>query len=261
MSTLFLSILFLGLLIGLVVGMIILLILQVKNSSQVNKLTFPAYEYVVKQAEHKANGIIESAQKEARAIVSAAETSGQKIIEEHTQTATRTHEEYVKTIEQYTNALTEKLNSVAQDSHTHLESVANAAIVAVQKQHESVGAQFDIATQRVHEIGDKLEMQANKSATDLEAHIQVVSQALVEKLQHEDAAYKTFIGEHLSKAIAVAEAQVVEYQKARIALLDTNIEKLVEDVTARVLHKELTVSQHAELALQALKEAKEHNVI
>lgn len=272
-----------GMMAGLVIAMVVLLVLQIRSSTQVNKLTFPAYEYVVKQASHKADEILHAAQKEAQSIVSEAEKSGQKIVQEYTTSATEVHTAYLKTVEQFTHNHSDALAVAAQEGALHLEKLVASVTESVHAQEEGVRVRFDESLQAVEKMSQRIEGRTNESVSKMEElltqvgtaletrtsgsiekmenHVSVVEKTLIEKLQNADQQQQEYIHSHLEKALEAAEKHIIEYQKSRIGLLDMHIEKLVEDVTKRVLNKELTVQDHAQLARQALTEAKEHNLI
>jgi len=241
--------------------MITMLLMQMRSSARVNKLTYPAYEYVMRQTEAKAEKMLQKAQEEARHIVAAAEKTGQKTIQEYTKSATETHGVYLKTVEKFTNQLSEKLEESSHASSAQLEKLADEAIASMSSQQKVVQEKFSSALESVEKTSLQLEGETTEAIGELKRHVTEASTRLIEKLNAEGKQHTQYIHEHLEKAASSAEEQITEYQKARTALLDTHIERLVEDITARVLHKELTLTDHAELARAALADAKEHNLL
>jgi hypothetical protein len=106
-----------------------------------------------------------------------------------------------------------------------------------------------------------LQTQTSQAVGTLEQKMAEAQQQLLLGLKAQADAQQERIETSLKKANDDALLQIDQYKKARLSLLDTHIERLIEDVTTRVLHKKLTVTEHAELARNALAEAKEHNLI
>ena len=250
-----------GLLAGLVIASIIMLVLQIRNSTSINKLTFPAYEYVIKKAEHQANEIINEAQKQARLIVTQAEQGGQKTVASYTQDAAKAHESYLASYAEYGKALADKLDSAGEKGIAQLQTLQAEASDMLTKQQNVLKTRFDSSLLSVEKLASTLEQKTTQNLSLMETHIAEVGKRLVDSLQTDNQKQKELIASHLEKALDVAEEQIATYQKARVALLDTHIERLVEDITARVLHKKLSISEHAELAREALAEAKAHNLL
>jgi F0F1-type ATP synthase membrane subunit b/b' len=261
MSTFFLISILIGAMAGLVTAMIVLLVLQVRNSTQVNKLTFPAYEYVVKQAENKANEIVGQAQKEARSIIANAEETGQKTIQEYTVSATDAHNTYIDTVNGFTKSLTAQLSDATKVSAEQIAILTAEATASLHSEKESISSQLALTLQAVEKISARMESQTNVAVTHMKEQIAQVSEALIKKIETESEQNQEYIDTYLAKALDVAEAQIDGYKESRVSLLDAHIERLVEDITSRVLHKRLSLKDHAELAREALAEAKEQNIL
>ncbi|OGM67592.1 hypothetical protein A2962_03580 [Candidatus Woesebacteria bacterium RIFCSPLOWO2_01_FULL_39_61] len=58
-----------------------------------------------------------------------------------------------------------------------------------------------------------------------------------------------------------AEVEVENYKLERLKQVDESIMKMVEEVSRRVLAKEITADEHEKLVLKALEKAKEENVL
>jgi F0F1-type ATP synthase membrane subunit b/b' len=250
-----------GVLVGLVIATVIMLVLQIRNSVQINKLTFPAYEYVVKQAEHKANEIISLAQKEAREIIAEAEKSGQKAFTTYNQTAVTTQEKYVGTLATLSSSLSEKLTELAQKGGEHLLSVTTQSTETITAREKAIATAFDGSLAQLHELAQVLKEKSAHALLQIDGEVASVFTKLGTSLAERDESYKKQIDTHLTTALTRAEEEIGAYKKARLSLLDTHIERLVEEVTAKVLVTSLGTKEHAELARKALAEAKEHNLL
>jgi F0F1-type ATP synthase membrane subunit b/b' len=250
-----------GVLTGLVIATVIMMVLQIRNSVQINKLTFPAYEYVVKQAEHKANEILNQAQKEARGILAEAEKSGQKAFATYNQTAVKTQETYSGMLEKLSHELTDHLAETAKKGGEKLVSVTAHASETISAREKALAASFDASLEEMHTFSTKLQSRTEHALSSLEKEMGEIAKKLTEGLHEHEVSYKKEIATHLERALEVAEHDIDSYKKARIAVLDMHIEKLVEEVTAKVLHKKLSVEEHGALARAALVEAKEQSLL
>jgi F0F1-type ATP synthase membrane subunit b/b' len=247
--------------IGLTIAMAALLLLQMRSSSQMRKLTYPAYEYVVRKAEHDADAIIEEAQKKARSIIAEAEKTGQATMQSYEKSAKEANDHFVERFGNITDNLASHLEVASSKGTASVESFAQEALHALKAQQESVTGGFQEALLGVTSFSKELRTQTDKALAHMHKGVEDSQAALAQKLQAESDAQSAHISAFLEKTLASAEAEISAYQKSRIALLDTHIERLVEDVAKTVLHKELTLHDHAELARTALQEAKEHNVL
>ena len=247
--------------IALIIGMIILLILQITSNARAGKLTYPVYEYVVRKAEHEADGIIEQAQKEARTIIVEAEKSGQETMQLYAESAKKAHDAFSESLDAYTSKLTGHLESASAKSISELQKVAEVTSSSMQQQQQTVSARFDEVLSSVQGVSETLESKALRAVDGMRQSIEQVEKSLIADIQARQTHQQEQIEQFLEKTLQSAEANIASYQKSRIALLDAHIEKLVEDVTRKVLHKQLTLDEHAELARLALVEAKENNLL
>ena len=58
-----------------------------------------------------------------------------------------------------------------------------------------------------------------------------------------------------------SEADIENYKRERLKVLDSLILKVIEEVSLRVLGKEISVEEHEKLVLKALEEAKRKNAL
>jgi vacuolar-type H+-ATPase subunit H len=245
-----------GVLVGLVIATVIMLVLQVRNSLLINKLTFPAYEYVVKQAEHKSQEILLGAQKEARGIIAAAEISGQNVFKEYSELSKKANESYLGNLETLVKGLEEKLSATAQKGDTHIEKVTSDAVTTFLQQQQSVHDKFAHSFLSLEETVTTIQTQTNNSLVSMRKRVDDVSVTFADAIAKQDASIMERIDAHMVQALEKTEEQVVAYEKGRITLIDTHIERLVEDITAQVLHKTLSLDEHGALARQALTDAR-----
>ena len=65
----------------------------------------------------------------------------------------------------------------------------------------------------------------------------------------------------VSDAYKQVELEVVAYRKVREKQVDERIFEVLEDVTSKVVGKAMSLSDHEELVVKALEEAKSQNVL
>lgn len=64
----------------------------------------------------------------------------------------------------------------------------------------------------------------------------------------------------ITKAYQEADSEVASYKKVRINALDKTIISIVQQISRKVLNKEIEISEHEKLVMKALEEAKRQNV-
>ena len=92
-----------------------------------------------------------------------------------------------------------------------------------------------------------------KAFADLAAQAQEHHRALREET-------KRAVAETLAKEIASAHEAIIAYEKERLALLDKQIVGLVEETARIAFNKSFSASEHADIILASLEEAKKQGV-
>lgn len=259
--TFFLTLLFIGSLAGLLIGMIVLLVLERKNTQTMNKLTYPAYEYVIKKAEHDAEAILNEARGKARSIIAEAEKEGQKTIEVYKNDAATMQDAFAQSIDDLRHHLSNELAASHEAGMKVLAGATAALKDSLTGEEEKVRSAYSSLLDGARSLAHTMEEESHNALTLMEQEITKTTGAITDTLQKEDDAYERYIDEHLEAVVKAAEEEIRTYRDKRIALLDSHIERLVEDVVKEVLHLQLTPSQHADLARDALMDAKERNLL
>ena len=140
-------------------------------------------------------------------------------------------------------------------------SISSSAADSFNRRQDELNNQFDDVLESLSTVAGTLNSQTVGAMQSLDKSIVETTQTLGKMLEDGEVVVKERVEEHLVKLLDRAESDVDEYKKARVTLLDSHIERLIEDIAVRVLHKKLTLDEHGELAQQALKDAKEHNVL
>jgi vacuolar-type H+-ATPase subunit H len=241
---------------GLVIGMIILLILQARSSTQINKLTFPAYEFTIRKAENEANEIIEKAQEQAREIVANAELESRSMLVGRTEEGRNAYEAYSKSLEALKENLVTTLTKTVEETHNRSQEISDTFAHHLEGQDREMQKKIEGLATQLDGIPERLRGQSNLIMEGLQERIARAGEQLEHALVSSHASHTDAIKEHLHKGFEIAERDIEEYRKGRRALIDSHIEVLVKDVVRVALQKELTRADHAELVRSALEEAR-----
>lgn len=250
-----------GTFVGLLLAMLVLLVLQVRTTSQVNKLTFPAYEYVIKKAEHDAHLLIQEAQQKADTIIVDAKKAGHATIREYTNQATQIHEEYKDAVARQTAHIGATLHEVSDAQTIALQNLTGAAASMIASQQQEVVAHVKKTNTALAAASADVEKEVLEVARALHARITGVGESIETQLREVDTLGKAQLATHLASLQTAADEHIAVYQDARMKLLDAHVEQLVESVVVQVLHTQLPVAEHASLARTALEEAKAMHIL
>jgi len=261
MSSLTAIIILLCIVIALVVLLFIAIILLLRRNSNVQKLTYPVYEYVVKKAEHESDAMLKKARSDADALIAHAEKEGQSIVGSYTKKAEEAHRDFAGSFSQLEASLEGMLAETKDAGGAELRDLFARAKEALAHHEETWDKQAEEITGTLHHTAVSLQKQGQESLGMIDEHLKRVQSELEAALRTRMESQDKAVAEHLEEVTRVAEAEIGAYKKARIAILDTHIEKLVQDVVKEVLHTQLSFKEHGALARAALIEAKEHNLL
>ena len=252
---------FIGIFIGVLIATIVVLIMHIRTTLQMNKLTLPAYEYAMKKAEHDAHALVLKAQEEARAIIADAEKEGHKAIARYTQQAQEIHEKYKEVVANQTDGVNKRLLKASEVQVQALQKVVAAAEVAIAGEQKKITEKVEQTNKLLVQAAAKAEDHTQETIRELQKRVEQVGHNLEVHLNTIQEAGEKKLAEHLAALQKTAEKHVEAYEASRIQLLDAHIEQLVDAVVMKVLHTQLPVSKHASLAREALEEAKSQNII
>ncbi len=250
-----------GILGGLIVSMLVMLFLQVRSSLMVNRIAAPAYEFVQHQAEEEAEGIIAEAKRKADAIIASAETEHTQILAAYTQHAAELQSAYQENLKQHAEMLTQKMNGAIAVHLEKLESIGDQSLDALEAGREKLNTRFMGVLDSFTATEKQVDAAAQASLSTMSRVIENASSTLTNALATQDMMVKTKLDEHTKAALVALDGEILAYKKARLHLLDTHINNIVESVTKKVLQKQLTITDHAELARDALAVAKRENIL
>lgn len=250
-----------GILVGLVVLIIGLIVLQIWSSLQIRRMSKTAYQDDVEVARSQAKNIIAEAQMEAQGVLSEANEAGAQAMVEASRAARKTNESYQAELQNIIDRYNQELDATIKRGDKSFADLAKAAADSFNRRQEELNGQFDDVLESLSTVASTLNSQTIGTMSELEKSIEQATKTLEVMLKQGEVVVKQRVEEHLNKLLDRAEADVEEYRKARLTLLDSHIERLIEDIAVRVLHKKLSLDEHGELAQQALSDAKEHNVL
>lgn len=253
--------LLIGIFCGLIVAMIILLLLQVRSSRQINRLTYPAYEYVIKQTEREADEIIKKAQAEARAITTAAEKEARAQVANHAKEVHEAHEAYFADLKEYYTKATSALDEIQKAGQATLHTMTDEIAGVAKVQEAALQAASDGAAATWKKIAADMTATTETQAAQITTDLQALSQELKASVAHASETHTQAIAEQFAASMKRVEEELVAYQQARQAIIDEHIEQLVESVATEVLHHSLTSTDHAALARAALADARAKHII
>ena len=250
-----------GILVGLVVLAIGIIIIQIWSSIQIKKMSRTEYQDDVQEAKSQAASIVAEAQIEASDVLLEANEVGARAMAEAGKTARKTNESYQAELQKIIDGYNQELEATIKRGDKSFATLTSAAADSFNRRQDELNNQFDDVLESLSNVAGTLSSESMGAMKSLDKRIDETTQTLGKMLENGEVIVKKRVEEHLDKLLDRAESDVDEYKKARVTLLDSHIERLIEDIAVRVLHKKLTLDEHGELAQQALKDAKEHNVL
>ena len=250
-----------GVLVGVVVLMVGLISLLVWNTLQIRRMSKTSYQEGVVDAKEEAAAIMSQARAEAKSMLAEANEEGARTMARAGHKAKITNLEYQEELKNLIDRYHAELEATTKRGDETFARLSSAAADSFNRRQEELNSQFDDVLESLSKVANTLNDQTTTTMESLEGAIDETMKKMELMLQEGEGVVKAKVAEHLTKLLDRAQADVDEYKKARLTLLDSHIERLIEDITVRVLHKKLDLDEHGELALQALKEAKEHNVL
>ena len=253
--------LLIGLLTGLITAMIVLIALQVRNSAAVNRLAAPVYDFVMHEAEEQAKAIVKEAKAEAKRTRAEAEQERDTLIKTYAKQVEELHQTFEEQLTKHTTTLEQTLDTTFQESVDAWRAVGSQMQERVSSAEKSVSDRFAALETSLREAQGAISGHAETAVTQFENKLDETVVALKEKLEAYDTTVTSKVDEHTSEALKAIDDALAAYRTARERIMDTHMTQIIEAVAADVLHKQLTLSEHADLAKQALIEAKQRHIL
>ncbi len=229
----------------LVIGFFILVVVIIKLSTRLKYLTYPVYDQVIKEAQKKANDIINDAQTQSRSVQSSARESAEKILSDKKKEGDIFHEEYTKHFNEIVtngrNVLTNQSADLAQLSKNVADEFKKHVLTAevlIQKESDAISNTLAKESEQMKQSFATMSTQAIEG-----------QRALAEET-------KKHASEEISKEIATVRDAISIYKKERFAILDSEIVGLIEETARIALNKTFSLREHRDQVLSSLQEAK-----
>ena len=254
---------------------IFLLIMLLRSSDKVHKLTYPVYDYIIKEAQHKAQEITYDAMKHSRDLLVDAELEGIKVIakekidsrkieEEYEQQLSTLTEQTKKLLEEYTRKATGELQNITKtleqsirNNLQNVEKTGSHATEELQSLTKTLEKTIHDNLKRVEEAGTE---GVKRSEELTEQILEELSKRLSHAFENLEGSVKDKIQENIEKEFDSVREIIDMYKKKRMDMVDNEIIALIEQTTTLALQKKLTFREHTDLLFAALEEAKSQNI-
>lgn len=261
MNFMFSAELLIGTFAGLVTAMIVLLALQVRNSIAVNRLAAPVYDYVLHEAAAEAKQIVDQAKREATHIRDEAEAERAVLIATYTDHIHSLHQTFTEQLTAHTAKMEKTIDVSFQKTVDGWHTAGMELHARMSAAEKNVKERFATLETSLADTEATLAKRADQAMETFEHDLTATVTVMKEKLQAYDTAVTSHVDTHTKDALKAIDDALLAYRTARERILDTHMAQIIEAVATDVLHKQLTLTDHAELAQQALIEAKQRHIL
>lgn len=235
------------LLVGL--ALIVVLVAVFGLHTKVQNLTYPVYDYVVKEAHNKANRILEEAEEQSRALRAKAQIEASKLLSDRKTENEKLHEAHSKKIEEVTVHARELLEKQSQTMQDSAEGIAADFKRYATEAQKALGEESGLIKKAAAEESERI----RQSLATLHSEAEQEYKALMAE-NHKQ------IQEELTREIQSVRDAIAAYKQDRFRLLDEQIISLVEDTAHIALNKSMSLEDHRDVVLAALDEAKREGI-
>ena len=232
-----------------VFALLVLFVVVLQLGSRIRYLTYPVYDQIIKEAQKKANQLLDEAGEQARAIRTKAEMDASKLLVERkkeNESLEQTYAQQIKDVAASSKELLEKQTAeMKRVSGETLESLRGyvASADAILKE-EMGGVQGTLQEERER---------IKNGFSEMMRHMEDEHKKLLEENKQQ-------VSQVLTQEIEAARTAIADYKKERLTAIDQGIVRLVEETTRIALGKTLTLEEHANIIEASLKEAKEEGI-
>ncbi len=242
-------ILFLAIFLFLIIGFFVLVAVIIRLSVQMKYITYPVYDQVIKEAQSKAEKIIGDATEQGRSIRTSAQENAEKILSDRKEEYEKNHSEYAKHFEDIITHGKDALKKQSEDLLQLSKEMVNKFEEQVLVAETLIHKESDTLSNTLLEESEKLK----KSFEDMNTHVIEEQKVLIEET-------KRSVSENIEKDISMVREAVDVYKKERLSALDSEIVALVEETARIALNKTLSLKEHSDQILSALKEAEKEGI-
>lgn len=219
----------------LLLFVIVILVVLLRSNKKLRNLTYPVYDYIVREAQVKADAITAGATESSKSVLKQVESTGQDIIaleKEESEKIRQAYEEKLLELSEQTKRL---LDTYAMDAEQHFLSLTKSL-------EDTISRNLEHNERFMQDKTVQLSEHLASTFTTLEANV------------------KEQIRSGVEQEFAVVKRIVESYRQKRFALVDSHIVSLIEQTSAIVLQKKLSLDDHAEFVFKALEEAKSKGI-
>lgn len=216
---------------GILVSLVALLVVQLRNNAAIHHLTFPVYDYTVKEAQQRANEILAKAEELARTVIAEAEHKSVELVRERTRDSEQAMAEYQKVLAALLEAQKQSLGAYVSGAEQALAALPRALSDEVERSKHAMAAQWDALAKRTEEFQATLGADVKRAVSD-----------------------------ELAKEMESVRGALATYRQERMNLIERDIVAILEKATALVLKRELSLKDHADLARESLEAAKREGI-
>ncbi len=238
-----------AMLVFLIFGFLVLVFTVVRMSVQLRYITYPVYDRVIKEAQSKANSIINDADTQSRTIRAAAQESAEKMLSDRKEENEKFQREYTKHFEEIIadskDTLTKQSSVLSRLSENMAEEFKKYAFAAETLAHK----ESDIVTAAATEESERIK----QSFTAIDTRATEEHIAFVEET-------KKRVSDEITKEIADVKDTLAAYRQDRFNIIDKEIVNLIEKTVQIALSKTFSFKEHREQILVALEQAKKEGV-
>jgi F0F1-type ATP synthase membrane subunit b/b' len=270
-------------LLGTLVALLFILIgVGLRNSLQIERITYPAYEYITKKARADAEKIIAKAMDDAQKLKVEAEIEGIKrlakenleiesIEEKYKETLQKTAEESEALFRKYRDQIKTNLDTLKERSEEQIKKYLPIIEEESKESHRQIETALTSLKQKISGTEDKYEQfidslqdvlrrQFEKNTAIIKEETEKLPGTFGKRLEDAAEEGRRILNDKIHKEFENARRDIEKYRVQYTEFLDEHIASLVEDTTTLVLQKKLTTEEHTELAIKALGEAKKAGI-
>jgi hypothetical protein len=257
-----LPLLVLGLTVVFVVTQLAMLILVIR-SIESHKRDHLGDERMNAELQSKSTGIVQQAVGKANDILADAEKKGIAILAKEEESGSVLSSEFKQKMEEIEKAFTTQLDTNAKDAVKKLDDVLVQASHAVNDHIMETDKQFVDRATEVRKKADEIVAtftghvaENEKLLTQKSEEMMQQTKGLIEKFAKET---QDEIKKQLEGELTAAKAEIAEYKRSRLAVINERIVDMLEDVAVTTLDKKLSLADQSDLVYRSLEEArKEH---
>ncbi len=121
--------------------------------------------------------------------------------------------------------------------------------------------QKDVYSRVLEEVKNQLSLVVQKASDDIKRDATEEISAFASSIRDETISTEKEVREKISQEYLKLENELAEYKRQRLAQAQVEIERIITQVTSKVLGRSLTREDHKELIIIALDEARREGVL